>query len=520
MKAMNPADVSWMLTSTALVLLMVPGLALFYAGMVRAKNVLSTMMHSMVALAIIGVEWVTIGYALAFGDDVGGFGLIGWSSDFVLLHGVAPDQLWPDTGVPIFVHALFQGMFAIITPALISGALAERIRFSRYCLFVAIWGLLVYTPIAHWVWHPDGWLFKLDALDFAGGTVVHVAAGVSALVAALMLRRRHGFPERPIHPSSAANTLFGAGLLWFGWFGFNGGSALASSSSATLAFAVTHIAAAAGALTWILIEWRAHGKPTAIGFASGAVAGLVGITPAAGFVSPASALAIGSATSGVCFLSVMAMARMGIDDSLDAFGIHGVGGAFGALLTGVFASKVLYDPTATGGWLMDGNIEQVGIQALGVVATVAFAAPVTAVLVKALGMGRGFTVSVDEEEQGLDVVEHGEQAYDLVADVVTAIEIKPRHAARPPVVVTHLLTVETGVAATVSARWQSLCASSNPPDDFTAIYPVVARLQGCTFRVVGGDAAVALRHISALYATETVSVGEPHIHRLGSSKAA
>ena len=520
MKTMNPADVSWMLTSSALVLLMVPGLALFYAGMVRAKNVLSTMMHSMVALAIIGVEWVTIGYALAFGDDVGGMGLIGWSSDFVLLSGVTPGQLWPDTGIPIFVHAMFQGMFAIITPALISGALAERIRFSRYCLFVAAWGLLVYTPIAHWVWHPGGWLFKLGALDFAGGTVVHVAAGCSALVAALILRRRQGFPERPVHPSSAANTLFGAGLLWFGWFGFNGGSALASTTSAALAFTVTHVAAAAGAMTWVVVEWRTQAKPTAIGFASGAVAGLVDITPAAGFVSPASALLIGAATSLICFGSVSAMLRFGIDDSLAAFGIHGVGGGFGALLTGLLASKALYDPSAGGVWLIDGNFSQVGVQALGVAATAAFVIPMTATLVKVLDAGAGFTVDAQAEEQGLDIGEHGELAYDLVADVVTAIEIRPRQANRPPVVVTHLLTLDGIAPAVLSERWQALCAAPTPPGDFAAIYPSVARLERTTFRVVGGDAAFAAKHISALFPTATIRLGEPEVHRLADAKTA
>ncbi|MCO4762099.1 MAG: ammonium transporter [Myxococcales bacterium] len=509
-----------MLTSSALVLLMVPGLALFYAGMVRAKNVLSTMMHSMVALAIIGVEWVTIGYALAFGDDVGGAGLIGWSPEFVLLSGVQPGQLWPDTQIPIFVHATFQGMFAVITPALISGALAERIRFSRYCLFVALWGLLVYTPIAHWVWHPEGWLFKLDALDFAGGTVVHVAAGASALVAALMLRRRQGFPERPVHPSSAANTLFGAGLLWFGWFGFNGGSALAANTSASLAFTVTHVAAAAGALAWVLIEWRAVGKPTAIGFASGAVAGLVGITPAAGFVSPGAALLIGGLTSAACFGSVLAMTRLGVDDSLDAFGIHGVGGALGAVLTGVLASKSLYDPSAGGGWLFDGNLTQVGIQILGVVATAAFAVPVTAILVRALSFGDGFVVAPQQEEQGLDVALHGEQAYDLVADVVTAIQARPRHAAQPPVVVTHLLTVEGLTGSEVATRWQELCTSSTPPGDFTALYRSVARLQGNTFRIVGGDVEYASKHLSALYPAQVIRQGISHVLRVGNGKAA
>ena len=514
MSELSGADTAWLLTSSAMVLLMVPGLALFYAGMVRAKNVLSTMMYSMVAVAIIGVEWVTVGYSLAFGDDVGGLGLIGWSWDFVALSGVKPAQLWPDTGVPIYLHAMFQGMFAIITPALISGALAERVRFSRYCLFVAAWGLLVYAPVAHWVWHPQGWLFTLDALDFAGGTVVHVAAGASALVAVLLLPRRVGFPERPVHPSSAANTLLGAGLLWFGWFGFNGGSALGANVSATLAFTVTQCAAAAGALAWSLAEWRLHGKPTAIGFASGAVAGLVGITPAAGFVSPAAALLIGGFTAVCCLAAVAWMTRLGVDDSLDAFGVHGVGGAIGALLTGVFASKALYNPEAGGGLLADGNWHQLGVQALGVVATVAFAAPLTAALVRLLNRDGCFVVDVAEQEAGLDRLSHGEAAYDLGADVVTVLDVEPKTAAAPPVVVTHLVRVKDLSPAAVSERWQALCESSEPPAAFTAIYSSVARLTEGVFRVVGGDEQEVLANLSSLFEGHSLDLGPSEVLRV------
>jgi len=499
MSNFSQGDTAWMLASSALVLLMVPGLALFYGGMVRAKNVLSTMMHSMVALAIIGVEWVVVGYALAFGDDVGGYGLIGWDPKLVLLSGFGPDALWPDTGIPLYVHAMFQGMFAVITPALISGALAERIRFSRYCAFVAVWGLLVYAPLCHWVWHGEGWLFELGALDFAGGTVVHIAAGISALVAALMIRPRIGYPERPIRPSSAANTLFGAGLLWFGWFGFNGGSALGASTSAALAFTVTHVAAAAGALAWIAVEWRVHGKPTAIGFASGAVAGLVGITPAAGFVSPASALIIGGLCGGLCNYAVSIKSRLGYDDSLDAFGIHGVGGAIGAVLTGVLASKALYDPAADGGWLIDGNLDQVGVQVVGIVATVAFAAPMTWLIVKFIGAGNAFVVGARQEEDGLDEVEHGERAYDLHPDVVTAMSAEPRAAAAPPTVVTHTLALSGLAPAQIAARWSSLCASNTPPGSFIAVYPAIARVSGRRFRVVDADAEFARKHLSALF---------------------
>lgn len=499
MNPLSQGDTAWVLTSAALVLLMVPGLALFYGGMVRAKNVLSTMMHSMVALAIVGVSWLVVGYALAFGDDIGGYGLLGWDPKLILLSGVGPDALWPGTHVPVYAHATFQGMFAVITPALISGALAERVRFSRYCAFVAAWGLLVYAPLAHWVWHPDGWLFKLGALDFAGGTVVHVAAGVSALVAALMIQPRLGYPVRPIHPSSAANTLFGAGLLWFGWFGFNGGSALASSSSAALAVTVTHIAAAGGALAWVLVEWRAQGKPTAIGFASGAVAGLVGITPAAGFVSPASALFIGALVGVCCYFAVLGKARWGYDDSLDAFGIHGVGGAIGAVLTGVLASKALYDPSSAGGWLVDGNLGQVGVQLVGLGATIVFTAPATWVLVKLVNVGDGLVVSAVEQEDGLDEVEHGERGYDLMPDVVTALSTEPRSAAEPPAVITHIIAVRGVPAAQVDGYWSQLCASRTPPGSFAAVYPKIARVGGGLFRVVGTDAEFARKHIGALY---------------------
>ncbi len=510
---LNAADTAWMLVSTALVLLMVPGLALFYAGMVRAKNILATMMQSMIALGIVGTTWVTVGYAIAFGDDVGGLGLVGWSPKLVLLQGVLPGDLWPVTGVPMYVHAMFQGMFAIITPALISGALAERLRFSRWCILVAAWSVLVYAPLAHMVWHPNGWLFELGALDFAGGTVVHIAAGVSALVATRMVRSRTGWPERPIHPSSAANTLLGAGLLWFGWFGFNGGSALAANAAAGLALTVTHVAAAAGALTWTLVEWRRAGQPTAIGFASGAVAGLVGITPAAGFVGPAAAIAIGFLSAVACFFVVTNKARIGLDDALDAFGVHGVGGAVGALLTGVFASRALYG--GDGGLLADGNLAQVGVQALSIVATVVFAAPATALLVLILGKD-ALVVSAREEETGLDATLHGERAWDLSEDAVTALDVVPRAADRPPAIVTIEVDVEGIGAAALQARWSELCAAPSEArsEAVRALQPHVARLRGTTFRVVGLGEDHAIPMLEAALPGVRASLrGEPIVHR-------
>src|SRR5437868_15370158 len=336
-----------MLVATGLVLLMVPGLALFYGGMVRRKNVLGTMMHSMVALAIIGIQWVLFGYCLAFGKSQGGF--IGWDSDLLGLFNVRSSAVFPNTHIPVLVHCMYQGMFAIITPALISGAFAERIRFGPYCLFILLWATFVYDPLAHWVWavndkgDPAGWLGKMGALDFAGGTVVHIAAGLSGLAAILVLRKRIGYPEHAIHPNSMVLTLLGAGLLWFGWFGFNGGSALASNGLAGAALGASQVAAAGAALSWMLAEWIHRGKPTALGLASGLVAGLVAVTPASGFVTPAAALVIGVLAGVVCYTVVCCKPLLKYDDSLDAFGVHGVGGFLGALLTGVFADVALYN---------------------------------------------------------------------------------------------------------------------------------------------------------------------------------
>lgn len=352
--ALKAGDTAWMLVSSAFVLLMVPGLALFYGGMVRKKNVLATMMQSMSALAIVGVYWVAFGYGLAFGPSVGDYGLIGWSWKLFFLNGIKSDEYLPAYNVTVYAHVMFQGMFAIITPALISGALAERIRFGPYVIFMILWVTFVYCPLAHMVWAFDwfydvpvdvvkglggsavGYLGKMGALDFAGGTVVHIAAGAAALAAILILRKRNGYPEQPVHPNSLVLTLTGAGLLWVGWFGFNGGSAVMSNALATSAFAATQVAAAAAGLTWMLVEWLWRGKPTALGLASGIVAGLVAVTPASGFVSISGAAAIGALAGVVCYLAVFLKSKLGYDDSLDAFGVHGVGGFLGAVLTGIF----------------------------------------------------------------------------------------------------------------------------------------------------------------------------------------
>jgi Amt family ammonium transporter len=401
----DSGDTAWLLASTALVLFMTPGLALFYGGMVRRKNVLATLMHSFAALGVITLQWLLIGYSLAFGPSRGG--LIG-GLDFVGLQGLAGEARG---SVPHLAFCAFQMMFAVITPALIAGAFAERMRFSAYLIFTLLWSTLVYDPVAHWVWAEKGWLFEMGALDFAGGTVVHLAAGISALVCAIVVGRRTGYPHERHVPHNLTMTLIGAGILWFGWFGFNAGSALTSGGLAALALLDTHVAAAAGACGWVVVEWKHRGKPTALGAASGLVAGLVGITPAAGFVAPWAAAAIGALAGLVCYAAVVGKERLGYDDSLDAFGIHGVGGLLGALLTGVFAQKALNEAGRDG--VIAGNPGQMLPQLAGIVAVGVYAAVVTLLLLKAVDWIVGLRVPVSEEREGLDATEHGETGYAL-----------------------------------------------------------------------------------------------------------
>jgi Amt family ammonium transporter len=407
--AIDSGSTAWMLTSSALVLLMVPGLALFYGGMVRRKNILTTMLHSFIAMALIGVQWILVGYSLAFGKSHGG--LIGWSWDAVALHGITPHRLFSDKAIPELAFVMFQGKFAIITPALISGAIAERFKFSTYVMFILLWATLVYCPLAHWVWASGGWLFEYGVLDFAGGTVVHIAAGVSALVLAFMVGPRRDYPHGAIQPNNLTLTLTGAGLLWFGWFGFNAGSAVAvehpvAGFSAALAFATTQTAAASAALVWLLIEWKQTGKPTSVGMASGIVAGLVAITPAAGHVMPLSAMVIGAFASVVCYGAVRLKSRLGYDDSLDAFGVHGIGGIWGALATGMFCVV----PVAG---LFGGNPGQLLKQLVGVLVTILFAAIGTFLIATALRVTMGLRVSEQQERDGLDITVHGERGYHL-----------------------------------------------------------------------------------------------------------
>jgi len=402
MDALNQADTGWLMVSCALVMLMTPGLALFYGGMVNSRNVLSSFMHSFIALGIITLQWVVIGYSLSFGADAGG-GFIG-GLEYAFLNGVGLEPRDGST-IPHILFMAFQMMFAIITPALISGAIAERMKFSAYFLFIILWATLVYDPICHWVWGPDGWLGARGALDFAGGTVVHLSSGAAALVCALVIGRR----SRPGPPHNLTLTLLGAGMLWFGWFGFNAGSALAANANAALALVNTHLAAGAAAFAWAIVEWTKQGKPTALGVASGLVAGLVCITPAAGFVGPTAAVLMGLIAGPVCYGAVMLKGTLGYDDALDAFGIHGVGGALGAVLTGVFASAVW---GGTDG-LIGGNSHLFIENIIGVLAAAAYSVVVTLVILKLLDATVGLRVSKDQETEGLDTNLHGEEGYHM-----------------------------------------------------------------------------------------------------------
>jgi ammonium transporter, Amt family len=403
MGQIDSGDTAWVLASAALVLFMTPGLALFYGGLVRSKNVLGTMMHSFAAVAVVSVVWLAVGYTLAFGPDVGS--VIG-GFDFAGFRGVdeAPISLAPT--IPGSAFAIYQLMFAIITPALIAGAFAERVRFGGYVLFIGAWSMLVYSPLAHWVWG-GGFLGPagIGALDFAGGTVVHISAGAAALAAALYLGRRKGYPGDAFTPHNVPMVLLGAGILWFGWFGFNAGSALAAGGTASSAFVATQMGAAGGLIGWALLERRRHGKVTAVGAVTGAVAGLVAITPAAGFVEPMPGLLIGVLAGGVCFVAVEAKSRLRYDDSLDAVGVHLVGGLVGALLTGVFATTAV-NPAG-----VDGGLAQVARQAAAGGVALAFSFVATLAILKLVEVTVGFRTADSSEEDGLDLAEHGEHAY-------------------------------------------------------------------------------------------------------------
>ncbi len=403
--AINTGDTAWLLMSTALVMLMLPGLALFYGGLVRAKNVLSTIMHSFFGLAIVTVVWVIVGFSLAFAPSVGDIGIIG-GLDFIFFTGVTmdPNPVYAE-GVPFVLFATFQMMFAAITPALISGAFAERKRFGAFVLFAIAWSLLVYSPMAHMIWAPGGILREFGALDFAGGTVVHIASGVSALVVALVIGRRAA--GHHVEPHDVPMTVLGAGLLWFGWFGFNAGSALGANGLAAQALMVTTVAAAAGMLTWVGASYAKGRKVSVVGAAAGAIAGLVAITPAAGFVTVGGALILGLAAGAACFAATLLRDRLRIDDALDVFAVHGVGGMIGAVGVGILAVASIGGASG----LIEGNLEQLFIQILVVGVTVIFAAVMTFIIIKVIDMVLGIRVEQEDEEAGLDIAVHGETAY-------------------------------------------------------------------------------------------------------------
>ena len=398
---LNPGHTAWMLTASALVLLMTPGLAFFYGGLVRARNVISTLMYSFMAMAVVSIVWVLWGYSLAFGEGsafIGDFSFFG-------LSGIDINQM-EDNGIPTLLFVIFQMMFAIITPALITGAFVERFKFTTYLVFLVVWVTIVYAPVAHWVWAPEGWLFKDGALDFAGGTVVHINAGVAVVAAALLVGKRR---DPGAEPHNVPYVILGAALLWFGWFGFNAGSGLAANGQDVNAFLVTNIAAAAAALTWGVISQIQTGRMSAVGVASGAVAGLVAITPASGFVGVYGALAIGAGAGLLCYIAVYLRTKIQVDDALEVFAVHGVGGIWGAFATGIFAAAAI---GGTAG-LIDGNAGQLITQVIAIVATMVYSFVVTLVILKVLDLipGLGIRVSNDDEDMGLDLSAHGERAF-------------------------------------------------------------------------------------------------------------
>jgi Amt family ammonium transporter len=403
----SSGDTAWLLMSAALVMLMTPALGFFYGGLVRRKNVLATIMHSFFILCLISVQWVLWGYTLAFGPDIGG--LIG-GLDWAALRGVAQEPAPLAPTVPHQAFMVFQMMFAVITPALITGAFAERKRFKAFVVFTLLWATFVYDPVAHWVWG-GGWLGQLGALDFAGGTVVHITSGVSALVAALVLGRRVGYGREALEPHDATMTVLGASLLWFGWFGFNAGSAITAGGLAANAFVVTNTAAAMAALTWMTVSWLHKGAPSVLGAAAGAVAGLVAITPASGYVDVSASILIGLGAGIFCYTAIQLTKRLRVDDALDVFGVHGVGGAWGAIATGIFATVAVNGAAKDG--LLAGNPGQLGIQAIAVGATILYSAVMTFVILKVIDVFVGLRVAETEEVLGLDATQHREAAYQI-----------------------------------------------------------------------------------------------------------
>lgn len=405
----DTGDTAWILISSALVMLMTLGLALFYGGMVRRKNVLGTIMQSFIAIAVISLQWILFGYSLSFGPDI--HGVIG-SFDWAGLRGVGvePNPDYAPT-VPHIAFMIYQAMFAVITPALITGAFAERMKFSAFLIFTLVWSTVVYDPIAHWIWGNGGWLRNIGVLDFAGGLVVHLSSGISALAAAIIIGKRKGYLQEAIYPHNLPMTVLGAGILWFGWFGFNAGSALSSGALSAMAFVVTHTSAVAATVAWVVIEWIHRGKPTMLGAATGSIAGLATITPASGFVGPMPAVVIGLVAGGICYMALNMKNRFDYDDSLDAFGVHGVGGAIGILCTGLFAQKLINPSGADGLFFGSYKLVIAQIVAIGIISVYSFV--VTAIILKVLDMSVGLRVDEESEVSGLDITQHGESGYSL-----------------------------------------------------------------------------------------------------------
>ncbi|MFJ5098139.1 ammonium transporter [Streptomyces sp. NPDC088557] len=407
---LSAANTGFMLICSALVMLMTPALAFFYGGMVRVKSTLNMLMMSFISLGIVTILWVLFGFSVAFGTDIGS--LVGWSSDYVGLSGIGITELWDGYTIPVYVFAVFQLMFAVITPALISGALADRVKFTAWALFVTLWATIVYFPVAHWVWGAGGWLFEMGVIDFAGGTAVHINAGAAALGVILVIGKRVGFKKDPMRPHSLPLVMLGAGLLWFGWFGFNAGSWLGNDDGVgAVMFVNTQVATAAAMLAWLAYEKIRHGAFTTLGAASGAVAGLVAITPAGGSVSPLGAIAVGAVAGLACALAVGLKYRFGYDDSLDVVGVHLVGGVIGSLLVGLFATGGVQSDAK--GLFYGGGLEQLGKQAVGVVAVLAYSLVASALLALVIDRTMGMRVPEDDEVSGIDQVEHAETAYDF-----------------------------------------------------------------------------------------------------------
>ena len=491
--ATNSGDTAWILTSTALVLMMtIPGLALFYGGLVRSKNVLSTLMHSFFCAGLISVTWVLYGYSLAFGPNSLG-GLVG-GLDFLALRNVLGQT---NGTIPLILFVMFQGTFAIITPALISGAFAERMRFSAFALLMLLWSTFIYAPLAHWVWG-GGWIQQLGALDFAGGTVVHISSGIAALVTAIYCGKRFGHGREPMPPHNLPFTVLGASLLWVGWFGFNAGSALGSNELASLAFINTNTAAAAAALGWMIAEWLKSGKPTILGAASGAVAGLVVITPAAGFVTPLSALVMGALGGVVCYTAVSLKPRIGYDDALDVVGVHMVGGTLGALLTGLLATRAA-NPAIE----LEGGLTLLVKQAIAILATYAFSGLGTLLILMVINLVTRVRAYREEETMGLDLSQHSERAYAFGGgDPVTAFAGEPRPAMIPPSLGEQFTLAVEGISpSAISRHWRGLCQSNGTPPtpEFKQVYANLSTVRENHFRFRGGDREEIRADLEAIF---------------------